>query len=132
MTGEFEDISVTRFDAQASDQDGEFPGLFHFKFFLSRSAPDLWVRIAEMEVAPNGRVSFVLQRRAAAFSGYIQVRCTPQEAQRIKDALNDSVLPGVNQLYRREAEAARRRAEAAAQQRKQVIDSVADAVRNQK
>lgn len=131
MSPPFEDITVTRFDASPSDQDSEFPGLFHFKFHYSRSAPDVWVQIAEQEVAPNGRVSFVIQRRAAAYSGFISVRCSPSEAQRIKDALNRDIMPSVNQRYRQFSEARQARAAAAEKQRQGILSDLEQVIRNQ-
>jgi hypothetical protein len=59
------------------------------------------------------------------------VRCTPEEAQRIKDSLNRDVLPSVTQTYLRAAEAARAKSEAANREQQKILKGVEDAIRNQ-
>ncbi len=131
MAEPFEEITVTRFTASAGDQDADKPGLFRFQFLLSRRAPDLWVRAAAADLGDGDRPHFCIQRYAWAYPDRIVVRCSPDEAQRIKDSLNRDVLPSVTQTYLRAAEAARARNEAADRAQQQILKSVEDAIRNQ-
>jgi hypothetical protein len=131
MSETFLEIKVTKFTAGPNDQDSEKPGLFRFQFLLSRSAPDLWVRVASMDLGDGGRPHFCIQRYAWAYSDRIVVRCAPEEAQRIKDSLNRDVLPSVTQTYLRAAEAARAKSEAANHEQQKIMKGVQDAIRNQ-
>jgi hypothetical protein len=130
MADSFQDITVTRFDANEGDQDPERRGVFHFKFKLSRPAPGLWIQIAEQEVGA-GRVNHALQRLAEVYSTFITARCSAEQAQGIKDALNNQVLPAVNQRYREAAEAAKVREAAAREKQRAIMAGVDEAVRNQ-
>ena len=131
MAEQFEPITVARFTAGPGDQDQEKPGLFRFQFLLSRRAPDLWVRATSADLGDGGRPHICIQRYAWAYHDRIVVRCTPEEAQRIKDSLNRDVLPSITQPYLRAAEAARARSEVANREQQKILKSVEDAIRNQ-
>jgi len=131
MSETFPEITVTKFTAGPGHQDQEKSGLFRFQFVLSRSAPELWVRIAAMDLGDGGRPHICIQRYAWAYHDRIVVRCTPEEARRIKDSLNRDVLPPVTPTYLRAAEAARAKSEAADREQKKILKGVEDAIRNQ-
>src|ERR1022692_3599398 len=116
MATEFQDISVTGFDTTEYDQDPVHKGMFSFRFYFSQRAPDLWVKILDMQ--------FCSQRTARANSDYLTVRCSAVNAQEMKEKLNSQVLPTVNQWYRREAEAERLRKVARDREQKKILDTV--------
>lgn len=131
MEEQFAEITVTRFDI--SRQDTEFPGLFHFSFPLSRPAPDLWQQIAAQDLGQGGkRGNICIGRLAWAYADHIIVRCTPQEAQGIKDALNNTVLPSITKFYRSEAAARRARQTAKDAEQARLVAEAEAAVRNQR
>ncbi len=132
MAEQFEDIVVTNFTTSAAYQDPDHKAVFEFQFMLSRSAPPLWVQIAEQDVTWGGRVNPVIGRRASTHSDRIVVRCTADEAQPIKDKLNTQVLPTVNQEYRRHAAAAQASQAAADAQQQGILSDIEKAIHNQK
>lgn len=101
MAEAFEDITVTRFEL--GEQNRQFPGLFAFRFMLSRKAPSMWVEVAGQDIARGSGGQWVLGRHGEAYSDRLVIDCTSEEAQKIKDKLNSDVLPNTNSRYRRAA-----------------------------
>ncbi len=67
MADPFEDLTVTRFAAGLEDQDSDQQYLFRFQFFLSAPAPELWVRLALVDVGDGQHVNPWLKRQAWAY-----------------------------------------------------------------
>jgi hypothetical protein len=131
MADPFEDITVSHFAAGPEDQDSDRQYLFRFQFFLSAAAPELWVRLAGADLGDGQHVSPSLKRQAWACQDRIVVRCLPDDAQEVKDALNAHVLPDLNLRYRREKEAARLHPRAETDQQQAILGDVKRAVRDQ-
>ena len=129
MAQQFEDIVVLRFTTSEASQDREHKAVFLFEFMLSRSAPSLWVQIGN--ATWGGHANPVIGRRLSFYSDRIVVRCTANEAQRIKDNLNIQILPAVNEAYGREAGAAQARAAAGTVQQQKTWSEVERVIRNQ-
>lgn len=129
MSDTFDGITITRFEA--GEQDGTYPGLLHFRFKLSHTAPSLWQEIAGQGINQRGW-KFIIQRRGEIYSTEFVIGCAPQEAQRIKDALNKDIVPYINQEYRtavREAQQEKARQDA---YRATVMSAAEKAVREQR
>jgi hypothetical protein len=132
MSEQFENIVVARFEAGEADQDPQHKGVFRFQFMLSRPAPDLWVQIADAELGKGQRANWNIRHTGRAYSDRIVIGCIAQEAQQVKDALNEHVLPTVNQDYRRRSGAAQAQKAAEAAQQQGILSDIEKAVRDQK
>jgi hypothetical protein len=131
MAEPFEDITVARFEAAPEDQDQDHQSLFHFQFILSRQALELWLRLAEESLGDSQQHNPFLGRRAWVYRDRIVVRCLADDAQGIKDALNEHVLPDINRRYRSEEESAGLHPRSRDDQQQAILGDVERAVRDQ-
>jgi hypothetical protein len=132
MAERFEDIVISRFEASEADQDPTHKGIFSFRFLLSRSAPTLWVQIADAELGKGRQINWNLQHTGRAYSDRIVIKCAAGEAQKMKDALNEYVLPSVNQQYRRHDGVAEAHKAARHAQHQSLVSEAEKAIRDQK